>query len=121
MGETFEEYRARRYGSSRRTKMPDWNVEQLAAILGLTGAAFGRLVNGERYPSLDTVFKIEHIFGWKATEQVALIRRPWEEPDLRYGMVLHQVIEDWKPANPRTLTTHELRCLIPRGDRGNRA
>lgn len=120
MDETPEEARRRIHGS-RRTDMPHWNTDHLAAILGLSGQALGRLLNGVRYPSLDTVKKFELIFGWKATEQVDLIRAKWEEPDLRYGMVLHQVIEEWKRDNPRTLPAADLRCLVPAGNRGKRS
>lgn len=92
-----------------KTKPNEWGQHQLAALLGIAEQRLGRPLAGLEYPSLHTMQKFEVVFGWPVSEQVALIPYLWEEPDLRYAMVLRQVINDWKANNPRTVRSTEVR------------
>jgi hypothetical protein len=110
--ETPEEARDRRYGG-RRTPMPDWNLNHLAAILGTTGVSLGRYLMGERYPNVEMMKRFEVLFGWKASEQIDLIPYPFDYEDMRYAMVMRQVINEWKLANPRTEPAGSLKSRFP--------
>lgn len=104
----------------RKTPRNEWALNHLAAILGTHAQPVGRYVNGLSYPQLQMMQKIEIVFGWPVREQVDLIPPYWEWPlqddrvnvqptDLRYGMKLRQVMQEWGEANPRTEKTKDLR------------
>lgn len=99
-----------------RTKDGEWTVSQLAVLLGTTSRAIYRYLSGERYPEVRMMKRFEALFGWPAVEQVQLV--PVAGYDLRYSMVLRQVMNDWTYNNPRTKTSNQLRCLYdsPRGE-----
>lgn len=105
-------------GSPGRLRTPDgaWTVSQLAMVLGTTARAMYRYLSGERYPEVRMMKRFEALFGWPATEQVQLV--PVAGYDLRYSMVLRQVMDDWTHNNPRTQPSGDLRCLYdsPRGN-----
>lgn len=94
----------------------EWTVSMIAIILGTTARAMYRYLSGERYPEVRMMKRFEELFGWPATEQVALV--PWAGYDLRYSMVLRMVMEDWKHNNPRTEVRGRLKCRFdsPRGN-----
>jgi hypothetical protein len=99
-----------------RTPDGEWTTSQISVILGCTGRAMWRYLSGERYPEVRMMKRFEALFGWPARDQIELI--PVAGYDLRYSMVLREVIEDWKHNNPRTQPSGELRCLFdsPRGN-----
>ena len=82
----------------------------LGILLGTNGVSLGRSLNAKNSPSVEIITKIEALFGWPASEQIDLI--PLRSSDLRYSMVLHQVLEEWKRANPRTTPAAELRSAF---------
>lgn len=88
----------------------DWSYAQLAAIMGSSSASLSRYLTGTQYPqNLRTLQNIERTFGWLVVEQVQLI--PHSGHDMRYAMVLRQVLNEWAEANPRTVHSEELRAL----------
>ena len=99
-----------------RTPDGEWTVSQLSVILGTTARAMYRYLSGERYPEVRMMKRFEALFGWPAMEQVQLV--PVAGYDLRYSMVLRQVMDDWTHNNPRTQPSGQLRCLYdsPRGN-----
>lgn len=99
-----------------RTPGGAWTVSQLSVLLGTTARAMYRYLSGERYPEVRMMKRFEALFGWPAVEQVQLV--PVAGYDLRYSMVLRQVMDDWTYNNPRTQTSRELRCLYD-SERGN--
>jgi len=103
---------------AKRLASPEWTTEQIARILGMHNVVLGRFINGVGYPEVQTMKKFEYLFGWPCSEQIDLI--PFlgattgrQKKDLRYSMVLRQVIEDWKHNNPRTTPAAELQSLVP--------
>lgn len=100
-----------------KTPAGKWSINMLSALFGLSGAGVGRYLNSLAYPTLQSMQKFEAVLGWPVSEQVQLIPPYWEWPvqnnskggprrgeptDLRYGMKLRQVIQEWTEANPRT-------------------
>jgi transcriptional regulator with XRE-family HTH domain len=95
----------------------------LASLFGLSAPTLARYLNGQSYPTLQSIQKFEIVMGWPAAEQVLLIPPFWEWPiqndgkgsprgeatDFRYGMKLRQVIQEWAEANPRTVLGSEIR------------
>lgn len=86
-----------------------WGQHQIASLLGTSGPAFGRLINGLDYPTLHMMQKFEVVFEWPVVEQVQLVPYLWHEHDLRYSMVLRQHIDDWAEQHPRTMLSGEVR------------
>lgn len=99
-------------------------MSTLSALFGLQGQVLGRYVNGQSYPTLQTIQKFEAVLGWPASEQVQLIPPFWDWPlqsvsrdgnplseptDLRYSMKLRQVLGEWAAANPRTVRSGAVR------------
>lgn len=105
-----------RPGELRSIEEGQWSVSQISVVLGCTGRSMWRYLNGERYPEVRLMKRFEALFGWPAREQVDLI--PVDGYDMRYSMVLRQVMDDWRYNNPRTVPSGELRCLYdsPRGN-----
>lgn len=105
-----------------RTPQGRWGQKHIATILGIQETSWSKLLNGLIYPArLQTMQKIEVVFGWPVSEQVQLIPMYWEWPeqaaggkppgdptDLRYAIKLARVIAEWADANPRTLSTKDL-------------
>lgn len=105
-----------------KTPAGRWGQHHIATILGLQPGSWSKLLNGQIFPArLQTMQKIEVVFGWPVSEQVQLIPPYWEWPeqasggnpageptDLRYAMMLHKVVAEWSEANPRTTPTREL-------------
>lgn len=88
--------------------------------MGTSAPNFGRYLNGLSYPTLQMMQKFEVVFGWPVTDQTPLIPYYWEWPlqkdraeiqptDLRYGMKLRQVVDEWTEANPRVGLSVEVR------------
>ena len=94
-----------------RTPPGQWNITMLATILGTSGVAMGRYLNGERYPEVKMIKKLEILLGWKAQDQMDLI--PLAGQDLRYSMKLRQELEEWKGQNPRTVPAARLVSRFP--------
>lgn len=88
-----------------------WNQDMIAKLLGTTDQTIGRYLSGSLYPNVRMIKKLEHLLHWPAQEQVDLI--PVAGSDLRYGMVLHQELEDWKRHNPRTVPARGVKSLFP--------
>jgi len=115
-----------------------WGQKHIATILGLTETSWSKVLNGQIYPArLQTMQKIEVVFGWPVSEQVQLIPVYWEWPeqaaggrpsgeptDLRYAIKLARVVAEWCDANPRTMAAKDLKLhpsLKPlNGDQGTR-
>ena len=105
------------------TKPGTWGQKHIATILGLQETSWSKLLNGQIYPArLQTMQKIEVVFGWPVSEQVQLIPYYWEWPgqpragvpggdpvDLRYAIKLGRVVAEWADANPRTVPTKDLK------------
>jgi len=101
---------------ARRVPSPDWTIQDLAKALGMHSVVLGRYVNGVGYPEVQAMKKFEYLFGWPCSEQIDLIPFHGEgrqDMDLRYSMVLRQVIDDWKHNHPRTTPSAELVSMIP--------
>lgn len=95
----------------------------LAALFGLSGPTFARYLNGQSYPTLQSMQKFEVVMGWPVSEQVQLIPPYWEWPvqnvhntgnrgeptDYRYATKLDQIVREWSAANPRTVLASEVR------------
>lgn len=109
--------RGPRHVSPLRTPDGAWTTSMVAVVLGTNKETLGRWLNGLRYPEVRMMKRIEHLFNWDCAEQVKLI--PMLGYDLRYSMVLRQVMEDWKVNNPRTLPSGKLRSAFPESPRGN--
>jgi hypothetical protein len=106
-----------------KTPPGKWGLHQISALLGTSAPSWGRYLNGLSYPTLQMMQKIEVVMGWPVTEQVQLIPYYWEWPhqakgpgqvtpeptDLRYGMKLRQVANEWGEANPRTVESGAIR------------
>lgn len=88
-----------------------WTEYQLSRIIGVTSPTFVRWRSGQRYPEIRMLKKIEKIFGWPAREQIDLI--PATGYDLSWSMKFNQILNEWKAANPRTVTVDELKALYP--------
>jgi hypothetical protein len=95
----------------KRTPMGEWNLNMLGKILGTSGVAMGRYVNGTQYPEVGMVKKLEVMLGWKAQDQLDLM--PLVGIDLRYSMKLRKELEQWKDQNPRTTPAADLRSMFP--------
>lgn len=107
----------------KKIKPHEWSQSLLATLFGISNAALGRYINGLSYPTVQMIQKFEVVLGWPAAEQFALIPPYWEWPtqfngtggvqsdavDLRYGMKLRQVLNEWAEANPRTVTSLDVR------------
>jgi hypothetical protein len=93
----------------------EWTITMIAILLGTNSRSLRHYLTAERYPEVRIMKRIELLFGWPASEQVALV--PLDGYDMRYSMVLKQVMDDWKHNNPRTQLRQELRCIVesPRG------
>jgi len=93
----------------------EWTASMIATLLGTNKRSFMHYLTAERYPEVRIMKRIELLFGWPASEQVALV--PLAGYDMRYAMVLKQVMEDWKYNNPRTTLRQDLKCIVesPRG------
>ena len=105
-----------------KTKPGRWGQNNIATLLGLTSTSWSKVLNGQIYPArLQTMQKIEVVFGWPVSEQVQLIPMYWDWPDqassgrpageptdLRYSIKLGRVVAEWADANPRTVPIHEL-------------
>lgn len=87
-----------------------WTNAQLGKLLSVRQQSIGLWTSGEQYPTTKNLKKIEAVFGWPASEQIDLI--PLEGRDLRYGMVLNKVLNEWKAANPRTVRAHEVQAVV---------
>lgn len=94
-----------------RTPPGEWNLNMIGKLLGTSGVAMGRYVNGLSYPETIMIKKLEVLLGWKAQDQLDLI--PIVGKDLRYSMVLRQELEEWKDQNPRTVPAAGLRSRFP--------
>lgn len=94
-----------------RKAAPGWTDYQLSLIMGVNAPSLGRWRAGLRYPEVRMLKKIELIFGWPAREQIDLI--PATGYDLRWSMKFTQILNEWKIANPRTVSVKELRSLHP--------
>lgn len=92
-----------------KTRPGEWGQHQLAALLGITEQRLGRCLSGDLYPSLHIMQKFEVVFEWPVVEQVQLVPYLWQEPDLRYAMVLKSHINEWAQANPRTVGSQDVR------------
>ena len=106
-----------------KTPKGQWAQHHIATILGIEATSWSKVLNGLIYPArLQTMQKIEYVFGWPVSEQVQLIPPYWEWPeqaqadrpqgdptDLRYAMMLHKVVAEWTAANPRTESGKDLR------------
>ncbi len=99
------------YGKGKRTPKGEWNLDMIGVLLGTRGVLMGKYVNGQQYPSLRMIKKLEVLLGWKAQAQLDLI--PIHGIDLRYSMVLRHELEEWKLQNPRTTPAADLRSLFP--------
>jgi transcriptional regulator with XRE-family HTH domain len=88
-----------------------WTDYQIAIILGVQAPTFGRWRSGLRYPDVRMLKKMEAVFGWPAAEQIDLI--PLSGYDLRWSMKFTPILNEWKMANPRTVSVKELRALHP--------
>lgn len=95
----------------KRTPEGLWNITMIAKIAGTSGVAMGRYLNGERYPEVLMIKKLEVLLGWKAQDQMDLI--PLAGKDLRYSMKLRQELEEWKIQNPRTVPAARLVSRFP--------
>lgn len=119
-----------------KTPPGQWSQSTLASLLGLTGQAYGRYLNAQSYPTLQTIQKFEAVFGWPASEQVQLIPPYWTWPnqstgngrkrgepaDLRYSMMLRKIVREWCDANPRVGLSVDIRqhpAIPARAGRGN--
>lgn len=105
-----------------KTPKGRWAQHHIATILGLQPTSWSKLLNGQIYPArLQTMQKIEFVFGWPVSEQVQLIPPYWEWPDqpasgkpggdpvdLRYAIKLARVVQEWSDANPRDVSTKDL-------------
>lgn len=105
-----------------KTPMGQWAQNHIASILGLQETSWSKVLNGQLYPArLQTMQKIEFVFGWPVSEQVQLIPPYWEWPtqasagvpageptDLRYAIKLSRVVAEWADANPRTVAPKDL-------------
>ena len=105
-----------------KTPKGRWAQHHIATILGLQPTSWSKLLSGLIYPArLQTMQKIEFVFGWPVVEQVQLIPPYWEWPDqpqagkpggepldLRYAIKLARVVQEWSEANPREISTKEL-------------
>ena len=105
-----------------KTPKGRWAQGHIAKILGLEETSWSKLLNGLIYPArLQTMQKIEVVFGWPVSEQVQLIPIYWEWPtqsmtghpagdpvDMRYAIKLSRVVAEWCDANPRTLAPKDL-------------
>lgn len=99
-----------------------WAQGHVATILGLQETSWSKLLNGLIYPArLQTMQKIEVVFGWPVSEQVQLIPPYWEWPDqastgrpngepvdMRYAIKLGRIVAEWCDANPRTVAGKDL-------------
>lgn len=104
------------------TPAGQWGQKHIAILLGVTSASWSKVLNGQVYPArLQTLQKIETVFGWPVSEQVQLIPPYWEWPeqantgkpsgepvDLRYAIKLSRVVREWSEANPRTENARDL-------------
>lgn len=95
-----------------RRQAPGWTNNQLAMILATRAHTVARWRTGERYPDVRALLRIELLLGWPAAEQIVLI--PPVGNDLRYAMVLNEVLKEWMIANPRAVPATELRSGTPR-------
>lgn len=107
----------------KKIKPHEWSVSLLATLFGISAAAMGRYLHGLSYPTVQMIQKFEVVLGWPAAEQFALIPPYWtwprqfnsnggvqEEPvDQRYGMKLRQILQEWADANPRTVSSLDVR------------
>jgi hypothetical protein len=109
---------------TEKTPAGKWGINMFGMLFGLSGQALARYLNGQSYPTLQTIQKFDVVLGWPAAEQVQLIPPYWEWPiqnggpgpgsrgeptDYRYGMKLRQVLQEWGDANPRTVRSNEVR------------
>lgn len=109
---------------SRKTPMPYWGNTHLGPLVGTTNVMFGRYLNGLSYPTLQMMQKFEVVFGWPIADQVQYIPYYWFWPeqrvggigglqqdatDLRYGMKLKQILQEWGEANPRTQRVQDIK------------
>lgn len=99
-----------------------WGQNHIATLLGLTSTSWSKVLSGQIYPArLQTMQKIEVVFGWPVSEQVQLIPLYWEWPeqastgkpsgepvDMRYAIKLSRVVAEWADANPRTLPVDKI-------------
>jgi hypothetical protein len=79
-------------------------------MLGVRQHSVSNWIDGEQYPGVKNMKKIEAIFGWPAREQIDLI--PLEGKDLRYGMVFRKILNEWIDANPRTVRVDNLKAVV---------
>lgn len=105
-----------------KTPKGRWAQAHIATILGLEATSWSKLLSGLIYPArLQTMQKIEIVFGWPVSEQVQLIPPYWEWPvqassgvpngdpvDMRYAIKLARVVAEWCDANPRTVEPKSL-------------
>jgi hypothetical protein len=97
----------------KRKMTRQWDMTNVAYVLNCGKTTVFRYLNGSRYPELRMMRKIEHVFGWPASEQVKLI--PLAGYDAVYGLVFRQVLDEnngrfLNPDNvqPHKLTTRQL-------------
>jgi transcriptional regulator with XRE-family HTH domain len=58
------------------------NGRQLAEALGVSQAHASRLRSGDRLPSMELMWAIEKVLGWKAADQMASVRAKRYHTDL---------------------------------------
>ena len=106
-----------------KIKPNEWSTSLLATLFGISKSAMGRYINGQTYPTVQMIQKFEIVLGWPAAEQFELIPPYWTWPtqfngngsiqgeptDMRYGMKLNQILHEWAAANPRTVSSLEVR------------